>query len=157
MTGAEMERKTRRPRRHPLHFRRRISRRARAGFPTHGCVHGDDERFAYKRAQSRLWEMCSERWWARQEDDWHRPLPSEVRKWERKAIVDDTAAEIREPVGASELDIAMGPAVEDSSRHPKSFKTFDKGFEHLRTVAVVVPMQAGRPQRVSQGKILDRE
>ncbi|KAK4992415.1 hypothetical protein LTR50_001174 [Elasticomyces elasticus] len=44
---------------------------------------GEDERFAYKRARSRLWEMCSARWWARQEEGWHRPLPLSARTWER--------------------------------------------------------------------------
>jgi protein AFG1 len=46
---------------------------------------GEDERFAYKRARSRLWEMCSTRWHARSDPGWWRPLPSEVRRWERSA------------------------------------------------------------------------
>ncbi|KAI9727114.1 MAG: hypothetical protein M1828_007315 [Chrysothrix sp. TS-e1954] len=52
---------------------------------------GEDERFAYKRARSRLWEMCGSRWWGRSSapetpvdrPDWWRPLPPEVRGWER--------------------------------------------------------------------------
>jgi len=44
---------------------------------------GEDERFAYKRARSRLWEMCGERWHARSEPGWWRPLPLDVRRWER--------------------------------------------------------------------------
>lgn len=69
---------------------------------------GEDERFAVARARSRLWEMCSARWWARgpdprhqpqsqgkdqmqnrvQEEEggevesWWRPLPRELRHWE---------------------------------------------------------------------------
>ncbi|KAL8970337.1 MAG: hypothetical protein Q9183_001574 [Haloplaca sp. 2 TL-2023] len=43
---------------------------------------GEDERFAYKRARSRLWEMCGARWWERQEEGWWRPLGKEVRRWE---------------------------------------------------------------------------
>ncbi|KAF2809322.1 uncharacterized protein BDZ99DRAFT_571166 [Mytilinidion resinicola] len=43
---------------------------------------GEDERFAVKRARSRLWEMCSARWWARGGPDWHRPVPRAIRKWE---------------------------------------------------------------------------
>ncbi|KAI5274921.1 hypothetical protein E4T47_02104 [Aureobasidium subglaciale] len=43
---------------------------------------GEDERFAYRRAQSRLWEMCGKKWWARVEEGWHRPLPSSIRSWE---------------------------------------------------------------------------
>ena len=47
-----------------------------------GTFTGEDEMFAYKRARSRLWEMCSSRWWGRQ-GDWWRPLPVEVRHWEK--------------------------------------------------------------------------
>ncbi|KAL1296875.1 hypothetical protein AAFC00_004490 [Neodothiora populina] len=43
---------------------------------------GEDEKFAFKRAQSRIWEMCSAKWWARSEEGWHRPLPAHVRRWE---------------------------------------------------------------------------
>lgn len=43
---------------------------------------GEDERFAYKRARSRLWEMCGARWWARQEEGWWRPVAKDVRRWE---------------------------------------------------------------------------
>jgi len=47
---------------------------------------GEDERFAYKRAQSRLWELCSQRWWDRGgEPGWWRPLAKEARAWEVQA------------------------------------------------------------------------
>ncbi|KAF7547107.1 hypothetical protein G7Z17_g7965 [Cylindrodendrum hubeiense] len=42
---------------------------------------GEDERFAYKRATSRLWELCSSQWHART-GDWWQPLPAEARHWE---------------------------------------------------------------------------
>ncbi|KAI1009407.1 hypothetical protein LB504_003622 [Fusarium proliferatum] len=42
---------------------------------------GEDERFAYKRATSRLWELCSAQWHART-GDWWQPLPIEARHWE---------------------------------------------------------------------------
>jgi predicted ATPase len=42
---------------------------------------GEDERFAYKRATSRLWELCSAQWHART-GDWWQPLPVEARHWE---------------------------------------------------------------------------
>lgn len=51
---------------------------------------GEDERFAYKRAASRLWEMCGGRWHARggmetgNGVDWWRPLAVEARGWERR-------------------------------------------------------------------------
>jgi protein AFG1 len=47
---------------------------------------GEDERFAYKRARSRLWEMCGARWHARCDPGWWRPLPIEVRIWERSSV-----------------------------------------------------------------------
>lgn len=43
---------------------------------------GEDERFAYRRAQSRLWEMCGKKWWSRNEENWHRPLAASIRTWE---------------------------------------------------------------------------
>lgn len=47
---------------------------------------GEDERFAYKRARSRLWEMCGDRWWKARDgkdvDDWWRPVRREARHWE---------------------------------------------------------------------------
>lgn len=42
---------------------------------------GEDERFAYKRATSRLWEMCGAQWHARA-GNWWQPLPLEARHWE---------------------------------------------------------------------------
>ena len=69
-------------------------------FTASGIFTGEDERFAYRRAASRLWEMCGARWWARQDEydgehgasdgmaeagarpSWWRPIPPEVRRWE---------------------------------------------------------------------------
>lgn len=51
-------------------------------FARTGTFTGEDERFAYKRARSRLWEMCGKRWWAREEEGWWRPLGKDVRRWE---------------------------------------------------------------------------
>jgi hypothetical protein len=39
---------------------------------------GEDERFAYKRARSQLWEMCGERWWKAREG---KSVEGEKRKW----------------------------------------------------------------------------
>lgn len=50
-----------------------------------GAFTGEDEKFAFKRARSRIWEMCSQKWWARSEEGWHRPLPASVRRWEVSA------------------------------------------------------------------------
>lgn len=50
-------------------------------FSKAGAFTGEDERFAYKRATSRLWELCSRQWHAR-EGEWWQPLPSSARHWE---------------------------------------------------------------------------
>jgi len=50
-------------------------------FRNTGAFTGEDERFAYKRASSRLWELCSGHWHART-GDWWEPLPFEARHWE---------------------------------------------------------------------------
>ncbi|CZR60401.1 related to ATPase family protein [Phialocephala subalpina] len=69
---------------------------------------GEDERFAYKRARSRLWEMCGARWHARSEPGWWRPLPIEVRRWERSS----SAPEAAKPVQFGESDVKLGESVE---------------------------------------------
>ena len=43
---------------------------------------GEDERFSYKRARSRLWEMCGTKWWSREEAGWWQPVAKDVRRWE---------------------------------------------------------------------------
>ncbi|KAM3436184.1 hypothetical protein MY4824_004489 [Beauveria thailandica] len=53
----------------------------RVDFGKAGAFTGEDERFAYKRAASRLWELCSARWHART-GPWWQPLPTEARHWE---------------------------------------------------------------------------
>ena len=82
---------------------------------------GEDERFAYKRAQSRLWELCGERWWARSEPDWHRPLPIEVRRWE-KSMAEQTAAALAANVGSAATDARMGSSQLDETRDQRSFR-----------------------------------
>lgn len=64
---------------------------------------GEDEVFAVKRAQSRIWEMCSARWWSKSavnaeeggdvaSQGWWRPLSRESRHWERLATVEELAS-----------------------------------------------------------------
>ncbi|KAI4696376.1 uncharacterized protein J4E88_000553 [Alternaria novae-zelandiae] len=68
-------------------------------FANIGGLTGEDEKFAVKRAESRIWEMCSRKWWERfaaaassasatgmESGDgtgWWRPLPVESRHWEK--------------------------------------------------------------------------
>ncbi|OQN96907.1 hypothetical protein B0A48_17461 [Cryoendolithus antarcticus] len=95
--------------------------RRRPNFTKTGAFTGEDERFAYKRAQSRLWEMCGSRWWARDEVDWHRPLPADVRRWERAASeVAKSSPSLVSDVRVT--DAAMGDAIEDDSRDERSFR-----------------------------------
>ncbi|KAI9709174.1 MAG: hypothetical protein M1812_007759 [Candelaria pacifica] len=60
-------------------------------FTNTGSFTGEDERFAYKRARSRLWEMCGTRWWARTEEGWWKPVGKDIRRWERPDSTIDIA------------------------------------------------------------------
>ncbi|KAG0646023.1 Lactation elevated [Hyphodiscus hymeniophilus] len=70
---------------------------------------GEDERFAYKRARSRLWEMCGARWHARSGDGWWRPLPVEVRRWERSSPSSPMSSELDSTVTG---DVKLGESFE---------------------------------------------
>ncbi|PTB68053.1 mitochondrial ATPase [Trichoderma citrinoviride] len=58
-----------------------LRKRGPLDFGNTSAFTGEDERFAYKRAASRLWELCSARWHART-GDWWQPLAMEARHWE---------------------------------------------------------------------------
>ncbi|KAF7509829.1 hypothetical protein GJ744_007340 [Endocarpon pusillum] len=64
-------------------------RRAEPDFTKTATLTGEDERFAYKRARSRIWEMCGERWWSERPADkveaWWRPVALESRFWESQS------------------------------------------------------------------------
>ncbi|KAF2127103.1 mitochondrial ATPase [Dothidotthia symphoricarpi CBS 119687] len=66
-------------------------RHAAPDFSNVGGLTGEDEQFAVKRAQSRIWEMCSGRWWGRDVEEkdmaWWRPLPQDLRHWERAQLL----------------------------------------------------------------------
>jgi peroxisome-assembly ATPase len=67
---------------HTTHSKLETPKAFRPNFTMSRALTGEDERFAYKRARSRLWELCSERWWNRSEEGWWKPIPKEVRRWE---------------------------------------------------------------------------
>lgn len=67
-----------------------IGRQNGPDFARTGAFTGEDERFAYKRARSRLWEMCGSRWWAREDEGWWRPISKDVRRWEGPLSTDQT-------------------------------------------------------------------
>ncbi|KAI1485565.1 AFG1-like ATPase-domain-containing protein [Biscogniauxia mediterranea] len=74
---------------------------------------GEDERFAYKRAASRLWELCGARWHARAAGPgWWQPLPREARHWEggeARSRLLPPSRDMSSPGGEVE---AMGPSIE---------------------------------------------
>ncbi|KAK5628770.1 hypothetical protein RRF57_004485 [Xylaria bambusicola] len=83
-------------------------KKSKVDFSNTGAFTGEDERFAYKRAASRLWELCSERWHSRQ-GAWWQPLPIEARHWEGRQ-----ASKPRpwSPNGDVTGDVKMGSSVE---------------------------------------------
>lgn len=90
-------------------------------FARTGSFTGEDERFAYKRARSRLWEMCSDRWWARQEPGWWRPLSEDARLWERSSNEQETVHRL--PLGPRE-NAELGTDEQGLFRHGASpFRT----------------------------------
>ncbi|RBR13822.1 uncharacterized protein FIESC28_08029 [Fusarium coffeatum] len=78
-------------------------------FANRSAFTGEDERFAYKRAISRLWELCSAQWHART-GDWWQPLPLEARHWEGGTVTQ----RVEHQIGASRLskEEGMGQSLE---------------------------------------------
>jgi predicted ATPase len=105
---------------------------------------GEDEVFSVKRAESRLWEMCSGKWWDRaavvSEDadagvmDWWRPLPLESRHWERShLLVKSHVADAERLKARVALDMeAMDDGTTEQSDRVK--ETFPHGASPFRTV-----------------------
>ncbi|KAI0455845.1 AFG1-like ATPase-domain-containing protein [Xylaria acuta] len=81
---------------------------SKVDFSNTAAFTGEDERFAYKRAASRLWELCGEGWHARQ-GDWWQPLPIEARHWEGGPAMKPRPWSPGEKTSG---DITMGPSVE---------------------------------------------
>ena len=98
-----------------------IGRQSGPDFTQTSRFTGEDERFAYKRARSRLHEMCSKRWWDRQEEGWWRPLNREARHWEGREV--DFQMPVDDRTIANEGQPTVGqPSEEDSKlfRHGAS-------------------------------------
>ncbi|KAI9900348.1 hypothetical protein N3K66_004610 [Trichothecium roseum] len=62
-----------------------LQQKRQVDFSNTGAFTGEDERFAYKRATSRLWELCSAQWHSRT-GEWWQPLPAEARHWENGSV-----------------------------------------------------------------------
>jgi peroxisome-assembly ATPase len=86
---------------------------------------GEDERFAYQRARSRLWEMCGRRWWRERQqrpvEEWWRPEGGSGRFWEgldlagsNADVVRQVTAEINSAEGATE---ASQPGISREGSH----------------------------------------
>lgn len=75
---------------------------------------GEDERFAYKRAASRLWEMCSASWHARagSPENWWTPLPAEARHWEGTEPTRPLDTGYAMGKAGKPGDVAWGPSVD---------------------------------------------
>ncbi|KAJ9642367.1 hypothetical protein H2199_004747 [Coniosporium tulheliwenetii] len=106
-------------------------------FAQTGAFTGEDERFAYKRARSRLWEMCGAKWWARSEEGWWRPLPKEVRRWETFASVIEPAERAVAGVADTQRAEGMGGAREVDEKSDEVL--FRDGASPFRTSAEPPP------------------
>lgn len=102
--------------------------KSRLDFSNTVAFTGEDERFAYKRAASRLWEMCGAQWHARTGDGWWQPLPKEARHWESSPVSKPLARKLVQNVPG---DVAMGPSVELGE--PAGLQRLR--IEHLRKAA----------------------
>ncbi|KAL8927744.1 MAG: hypothetical protein Q9208_002159 [Pyrenodesmia sp. 3 TL-2023] len=92
-------------------------------FSRTGVFTGEDERFAYKRATSRLWEMCGTRWWTK-EEGWWKPLEKEVRGWENSIVTN------------SQRDAAVAntcASAEPDAQHSEGGALFRHGASPFRT------------------------
>ena len=99
-----------------------IGRQQGPDFGRTGIFTGEDERFAYKRARSRLWEMCGKRWWDRQEEGWWRPVGKAVRRWEGHVAPAD-AVRGEGVVGAATGERKVEGTKEDPLRQTSPFRT----------------------------------
>jgi protein AFG1 len=96
------------------HQQDRVTRGTSPDFTqVYSALVGEDERIAYKRAKSRLYEMCGDRWWSR-ENFW-KPANVDKRHWKRvrQSIPAhsgaSTGAESSFQHGASPFRIAQDP------------------------------------------------
>lgn len=85
---------------------------SRLDFGNTGAFTGEDERFAYKRAASRLWELCGAQWHARDGEGWWQPLPLEARHWEKRPASTPLLLRIKGSKDGIKGDVRMGEAVE---------------------------------------------
>ncbi|KAK3071853.1 hypothetical protein LTS18_014764, partial [Coniosporium uncinatum] len=117
----------------------RLQQRKRGpDFAQTGAFTGEDERFAYKRARSRLWEMCGARWWARNEEGWWRPLQRDARTWERRSDDARRQGSVETETGAPLADEmqgeGMGRSRDVDDKRDEGFVKQVTSFSPFRTV-----------------------
>lgn len=94
---------------------------------------GEDEQFAVKRAESRIWEMCSAKWWdMHASDSFWRPLPAESRHWERARrpattpVIVDGRMQSTEPATEGKAETSKDDVQEGIFKHGASpFRVVD--------------------------------
>jgi peroxisome-assembly ATPase len=113
-------------------------------FTNLSALTGEDERFAYKRARSRLWEMCGRRWWKERSGDpaeWWMPVNrnADGRFWEgtgtsgqKEAMGEATPVKAKMPSGSHDGRVRGLDANEavDSSVKKASHSEADGLFRH---------------------------
>ncbi|KAK4949721.1 hypothetical protein LTR10_011563 [Elasticomyces elasticus] len=111
-------------------------------FTATGVLTGEDERFAYKRARSRLWEMCGRRWWDERlptsdvdERRWWRPLDRQGRTWES---FKDQRVEGSE-VGIVQSSMGSVSGHGEGDHESKTSSLFRHGASPYRTVEEAPP------------------
>ena len=108
--------------------------RSMPNFTSTASFTGEDERFAYKRARSRLWELCSKKWHARDEEGWHKPVPASVRQWERSVETAASTPTTTSPgSGAAAGDVLAGGSADiDEKRDEVLFRHGASPFRTAR-------------------------
>ncbi|CAI6338567.1 unnamed protein product [Periconia digitata] len=125
-------------------------------FSNVGGLTGEDEKFAVKRAESRIWEMCSGGWWDRASVSapgegeegvgmWWRPLPAGSRHWERggnstpSPAVDDGGEVVGKGTGSTTPDKGGDATVGTDSEVREIEGVFAYGASPFRTVDEAPP------------------
>jgi peroxisome-assembly ATPase len=120
----------------PSNYGRTVSEMNPGGvdFTSTSALTGEDERFAYKRARSRLWEMCGRRWWDERmpsstEDGvdelvprWWMPVHSSSRTWESPSTFTPTPTLTSEDIDPSESPTPRSTYAETDPKFDSMFK-----------------------------------
>ncbi|XXH03365.1 hypothetical protein Hte_009763 [Hypoxylon texense] len=122
-----------------------VEQKSKVDFSNTSAFTGEDERFAYKRATSRLWELCGAQWHART-GDWWQPLPPEARHWEGSPASKPKPWSITQNVRGD--DARMGPSVE--LEEPAGLQRLR--IEHLRKAFFSGSQEEAQGQKKEDGR-----